>query len=138
MQLDDLFADGEPFATFHDASVERVTLDYVSREAVLQCSIWVGNPNSADVREKKARRKGNLTFQGLLFYAIEPPDPTYPFTNAKGLWISDDGPLDKTRAAKKQLPENLPDGTLAHYFFVNDWNAFIYVAAQAARFEWTE
>lgn len=138
MQLDDLLADSEPFATFHDALVKRVTLDYVSREVVLECSLCVGDLDATDKREREARRRGALTFQGLLYFVIEPPDTTYPYANAKGLWIADYGPLDKIRANEKQLPENLPEGAFAHYFFVNDWNAFLFVAAQTARFEWAE
>ena len=138
MQLDDLLAGDVPYATFHDASVERVTLDYAAQEAVLECSICVGNPDSAHKHEREARRRGNLTFEGLLYCVIEPPDSTYPYADSDGLWVSADGPLDKSQLSEKGIPENLPDGSVVHYFFINDWNAFIYLAARTAHFEWTD
>ena len=34
------------------------------------------------------------------------------------------------------LIKTLPKSAIAHYFFNSDWNAFIYVAAMSAEFEW--
>lgn len=138
MQLDDLLARDDFAATFHDASVHRLTLDYVAREAVLECSICVGNPDAEDEQEREARRNGTLIFQGLLYCAIDPPDPRYPYSDRDGLWISDVGPLDLRPDSAKRFPVNLPAEAFAHYFFVNDWNAFIYIAARSARFDWTD
>jgi hypothetical protein len=32
----------------------------------------------------------------------------------------------------------LPEGSFAYWFFVNNWNSFIHVAAMDAQFEWKE
>ncbi len=135
MQLDDLFR-GE--ATFHDASIERITLDYVARKAVLDCSICIGNPDAADVVSREARRRGRLIFLGLLYCVIDPPDSSYPYKDSEGLWLKDDGPVVTSVVSGERLPQNLPDGAFSHTFFINDWNAFIYIAGESVRFEWAD
>jgi len=133
MQLDDLFGSDVPHATFHDASIERLALDYVARKAVLDCSIWIGDPDSTDEEAREARRRGRLTFLGLCYCVIEPPDSSYPYKDTAGLWLTGDGSVGTDGVSGERLPPNVPDGTLVHYFFINDWNAFIYIAAESAR-----
>lgn len=138
MQLDDLFGGDVPHATFHDAEIERLTLDYVAREAVLDCSICIGDPDATDEEARGARRKGHLTISGLLYCTIDPPDPSYPYQDAGALWMVGDGPVGSNGVSGKHLPTNLPDGAFVRWFFINDWNAFIYIAAESARFEWKD
>lgn len=136
MQLDDVFGSDCPYATFHDAKIEQITLDYVARNAILECIICVGDPNSPDEEAREARRRGRLAFQDLLYCVIEPPDPSYPYEVARGVSVTSDGPVGTDGVIGERLPSNLPDGAFAHYFFVTDWNAFIYIAAEKAIFEW--
>jgi hypothetical protein len=71
---------------------------------------------------------GRLTLFGFLFCAIEPPDPQYPYQKAEGLWIARSGSANSQKLPTK-LPDTLPKGAFVHYFFINDWNAFIYLSA---------
>jgi hypothetical protein len=118
---------------FHDASLEKLNIDYHERAAKLDLLVDVGDPDSEGNEE--AKRKGVLTVSGLLFCVIAPPDSRSPYQKAEGLWIADSGPYKSDKIPAK-LPEPLPKGAFAHYFFVNDWNAFIIIAATDARFDW--
>lgn len=138
MQLDDLFGSEYPDATFHDALIERITLDYIARNAIIECSICIGDPGAPDEDVREARRKGHLVFQDLLYFVIESPDPSYPSQSAGGVSISSDGPVGMNGVNGTHLPSNLPDEAFAHYFFVSDWNAFAYIAAERAGFEWVK
>ena len=87
--------------------------------------------------DRSVRHGGALTLTGL-FYFIEPPHPTYPFETAEGIEITADGALSSLpRPPALLLPSVDEHKAFTHYFFVNDWNAFIYVAATGAQFEWT-
>lgn len=138
MQLDDLLGSDPPHATFHDAGIERLALDYIASEAVLDCSIRIGDPDAEDEEAREMRRRGRLIFRGLHYCAIDPPDSSYPYDNPGSLCLSDDGSVGSDSVSGERLPANIPAGSFAHYFFINDWNAFIYIAAENARFEWME
>ena len=121
---------------FHDASLEKLNVDYDKREAKLEILVDVGDPESPREELKETNRKGILTLSGLLFCVIEPPDSRYPYQKAKGLWLSGTGLVESAKLSTK-LPEPLPKGVFANYFFVRDWNSFIIVAAADARFDWS-
>ena len=115
---------------FHDTHINSIRIDYVNRELTLDLEVWVSDSveDDADVY-----RPAQLTLLRFLFCVIEAPDPTYPYQEEKALWVdagSDENPK------KIQLPEPLPEGAFTHWFFVNDWNAFIHVAAMDARISW--
>lgn len=118
----------------HDASLEKIQIDYVRQEAKFEIGVNIGTPQ--DKSEK--RRIGILRLDGLQFCVIDPPDPKYPFQDAKGLWLVDSGPIEdlKSENLQKKLIEHLPKGAFIRWFFINDWNAFIYIAALDAHFEW--
>jgi hypothetical protein len=134
--LDNLFDSTHPYTTFHDANIERLTVDYVTGGAVLTCSVCVGNPDCADQAVREARRSGRLVLTSLLYCIIEPPDTRCPFRERGGLTISSDGPIDADHPSKATLPVSIPEPAFAHWLFINEWNAFIYLAARKARFEW--
>ncbi|MBI3572574.1 MAG: hypothetical protein HY092_00020 [Candidatus Kerfeldbacteria bacterium] len=121
---------------FHDACLEKLNIDYGKREVTLEISVDIGAFDSPRGELKEANRKGILTVSGLLFCVIEPPDSRSPYQKAKGLWITDSGPVKSAKLLAK-LPESLPNGVFAHYFFINEWNAFIIVVATGARFDWS-
>lgn len=72
-----------------------------------------------------------LTISGFDFCVIEPPDFNYPFAGKKRVTIdSGSGNLQNVT-----LFEGIPDETFAHWFFVSEWNSFIYFVARDAIYE---
>jgi len=80
---------------------------------------------------------GYLRLTGLLYCTVEPPDHGYPFQNAEGLWIADSRSGNSVNISDSLLA-TFPEEAFTHQFFVNDWNAFICIAAMDARFEWAQ
>ena len=114
---------------FHDTQINSIRIDYVNREITLDVEIWVGDSSEDD---SDVYRPAQLTLLRFLFCVIEAPDATYPYHEEKALWV-DAGSEETPRIATGiQLPEPLPKGAFTHWFFVNDWNAFIHVAAMDA------
>jgi hypothetical protein len=121
---------------FHDAQVSGISLDYLKREASFTLDIWVGDSSSQNERAREAYRSAELKLSGLLYCAIEPPDASYPYAESGKLWV-DAGALESADFRPSvQLPESLPDGAFACWFFVQGWNSFIYVGAMEASLEW--
>lgn len=135
LDIDSLFGDTHPHASFHDSEVHKISIDLLAREVRADCLIHVGDPDDREAQPRAA--DGALTFTGLLYFAAEPPDARYPYEEG-GLDISYDGPVEVTnfKAAVPRLPGPLPDDAFNHCFFVNNWNSFIFVAATGARFDW--
>jgi hypothetical protein len=123
---------------FHDSYVFGIGIDYAAGEVTFSIEVDLSSP-----REKAdaPSRRGELKLTGLLYCVIEPPgyslSRTYPFTADK-LWLaadsSDFGELKECPA----LPAPLPDGGFRHWFYDNNHNSFIYVAAMNAGFRWCE
>jgi hypothetical protein len=124
-ELDALLPNG-----LHDAKLESVAIDFGARTARLDLDIWVG-----DDEEREAYRRAQITLSGLLFWVSEPPDPLYPFSSPRAMWI-DAGPLtDKIPEKQPALPP-IPQAAFANWIFVRDWNSFIYVAAIDSSLTW--
>jgi hypothetical protein len=113
-------------------------IDYSARTVRLGFNVNVGDPDAGDKAVRERRRRGSFLISGLIFLVIDPPDPKYPYQASGGLWIPDDGEVtaDVPKNAPA-LPGNLPSGAFVHYFFVNPWNSFIYLAATGAEFRWS-
>jgi hypothetical protein len=118
----------------HDASLERMCVDYVRREIKLELLACVEPPVSSGVI-KEAMRKGILTVSGLHSCVVEAPTVWSSDKVTEGLWIADSGPLAAGVLLSK-LPGPLPHNAFAHYFFINDWNAFIIIVGVSAHFVW--
>ena len=134
MNLDNLL--NHPHATFHDSILERVEIDYVERKAYLQFQICTDDPNSKEQSLRESKRSGQLNITVLLFLSIEPPDEKYPYQKASGLWIDEGEVGDGVPKSMPKFPKNIPPGAFVNWFYVNDWNSFIYLAATGAEFEW--
>ncbi len=89
--------------------------------------IWV-----ADEEDPEVYRAAQLTLSQLLFCVMEAPDSKYPYQEEKPLWIGAGSVENSEAPSSTQLPKPLPEGAFVHWFFVNDWNAFIHVAAMDA------
>jgi hypothetical protein len=67
-----------------------------------------------------------------MFIQLEPPDPSYPYSEADVLRVDLCEP-DLTHP----LTDKLPADAFAARFFVAEWNAFIHLAARNAVLVWT-
>ncbi len=127
---------------FHDVEVSRISIDYVKREVELDCIIPIGfwnSPNRDGLTE--GEKRGRLLLTGLLFISIEPPDENYPYEDSDGIAITSEGSAttaefkEKYAAHLAKMPQSLPEEAFIHYFYVVDWNTFIFVAARDAAFQ---
>jgi hypothetical protein len=84
----------------------------------------------ADRRE--AYKRGCLDITGLIFLVMEAPDPRYPFMNP-GFTI--DG-CDMSKNVNAELMSSIPHDAFFRSLWVNEWNAFVHIAAKDARMEW--
>jgi hypothetical protein len=115
--LDDFLGPEEVCATFHDASLVSLVVDFERKE----------------LRER--RRRGRLRFTGLRFWVVDPPDQ--PLHGSSLPWLTSDGPLlDARTEAATRLAKLLSPGVSGWYLFFSDWNAFAYLGAECGSFEW--
>jgi|ERR1044072_643875 hypothetical protein len=116
---------------FHDALIKSISIDYTQRKIVIAISILTGQPSSPTEEERERYSDAILTIDDFLFCIIEPPDPQHAFASA-GLLRIDSGSGNPQR-----LPflENIPADAFARWFFINEWNSFIYIAARAAHLD---
>lgn len=111
----------------HDAEVSRLQIDYSTRTVVLELSIWLG-----DDEDLEKYRSAQITLRGLQFCVMEGPDPRYPYAATEPLWISDvTSPPSGTTLPKPAAPN-----AFVSSFFVNQWNAFVHLAALDASLVW--
>jgi len=122
---------------FHDAFLESVEVDYVSKRAQIKLRLCIGDPDASAENEREAYRGANLELLGLVYLVIEGPDSRSKYAETEGLWI-DGGEVKSDSAPATPVPiEQLPSGAFAYWFFVRDWNSFIHVAARDARLQWS-
>jgi hypothetical protein len=118
---------------FHDALLETVTVSFASKSVRLDMQLFVGNPEAETKEEREAYKRAKLCLSDLVYFVIDPPTPGQEYSAAQGLRIDggdatgDSGP--KPRGA-------LPTGAFAYWFFVDQWNSFIHVAAWSATLQW--
>ncbi|MGI4788352.1 MAG: hypothetical protein ACRYFS_05825 [Janthinobacterium lividum] len=123
---------------FHDVQISRISVDYIKRQAEFEFTIpvgWWNSPNRRGLTEGEL--KGTLLFTKLLYFVMEPPAANYPYEDSIGIEITSEGPATPQsigQAYISRLPQDLPPEAFLHYFFVNEWNAFIFVAATNAVF----
>ena len=110
MKLDDLLDQAEPYATFHDAMLHKIKIDYEAQELTAELELCVGNPDGRMETERERRRSGMLKVSGLVFWAIEPPQDGAA-DNRGPLWLTSDGSISEapTEAAKKLASMVTPD-----------------------------
>jgi hypothetical protein len=134
--LDDLLDRTEPFGTFHDAYLHKLNINYDTRELIAEFDICVGNPDGETKEERERYRRGVLRVSGLIFWALEAPEDKD--TNKWGpLWLTSDGLLEEgpTDTAKR-LSSTLKPGVYGWYLYFSNINAFGYLSADEATFEW--
>ena len=121
---------------FHDAQLININIDYSNQKAVLDINLWTGDLDAKESELRETWRHGKLTINKLLFCVIEPPDSNYHYIESGPVNI-DGGPMKALSSPPKiPLPNPLPKDAFVHWFYVSDWNAFIYIAGMDAQFDW--
>ena len=139
MILETILDNKYPDATFHDSILYTINIDYKDRAAKFRIDMFVGNPSERIPEKRAIYAEGVLEFSDLIFCVIEPPDPNYNFIESEGLWI-DEGPIAglKGEHLPNGLLKKITEDAIARYFFIADWNSFIYVASKKVSFQWIE
>jgi hypothetical protein len=121
---------------FHDAKIQQVTIAYAEHSATIVMHISFGTPESANPDEY---RQGTLRIDGLCYFAVDPPDPTYPFLGVRSPINVSGYPEDPAKfAVLKDLLSVMPNGVTCYRFFVHEWNSFVHIAAKDVRISWAE
>jgi hypothetical protein len=133
--LDGLLGKLEPHATFHDARLVAVSLDYRNNEAVTTWELCVGDPDDSMRAARERRRTGRLLLSGVSFWVTDPPKA---LDTRPGLpWLTGGGPLSEAPTEiGKQLARLLPTGAMGWQFLFATWNAHMYCGARRLTFEW--
>src|SRR5690349_3816182 len=113
----------------HDARINRITLDYLSKEAIFSLEICVSD---SEIDGPERWRPATLRFSPFLYCIVEPPDKTYPYEARKSLSV-DVGSDEIAGISQTKMPDELPQGAFRCWFFINDWNSFIHLAALDAQ-----
>jgi hypothetical protein len=115
----------------HDAQISSISLDYVGRRIRLELDVWLGDLDSAVESDRERYQAGILIISGFDFCVIQAPDFNYPFAKKVSVRI-DSGSGNPQNV---MLFQNVPEDTFAHWFFVNEWNSFIYFVARDANYQ---
>ena len=111
----------------HDAILLGVRVDYVCQTAVVDLDIDVSSVRSAE----QAYRLGRLTFAGVQFVAIDPPDIGATHVGVPPI----DTGMGQPATASHPLPV-LPADCFLCWLFVVRWNGFVRIAARSVSHEW--
>lgn len=119
----------------HDAKVRRVEIDYEKRTVKFSLLVWTGNLSSDDEASREAYQEGELTIRDFIYFVIEPPDSSYPYAGASPITIGAGSATEEPIQTETALPQELPKGAFAYWFFVNEWNSFLHIAGMYASFQ---
>jgi len=130
MNIDDL-SETLPWG-LHDAHLERLTIDWMRRELVLDLRLMITERQDKDQRAR-------LTITGLVYCSIEPPiihpEKGYQATPATGLRIDAEAGASSDATGLPQVPE----GCFLHHLLVLDWNCRpIHICGESVALTWLE
>ena len=136
IKMDNLLDQAEPYATFHDAELNEIKINYTESKLSAEFDLCVGNPEATTDAERERRRKGILHVSRLICWAIDPPSNAGSETLGS-LWLTDDGLIiESSNKTAKELAATLTPETYGWYLYFNNLNAFAYLVAKKAEFEW--
>lgn len=115
----------------HDAEIKSIVINYVERTIVIDLMLWVGDVELSDKAAREAYVDGVLTISGIHFCVIEPPDFRYAYAEGKAIRIDSGSGLPPHVSFSADPPADAFD----HWFFIQDWNSFIYFRARNAHLE---
>jgi hypothetical protein len=119
---------------FHDAAIREINLDFIGRSVVLGMDVLTGGPGDPD---PELCRPGTLKLSPAYLFFIEPPDPRYSFVpNGSALKVDGDSVRAGQNVEVDRLSPMLPQNATKYRFFLEKWNAFLYLAGGGAEFSW--
>ena len=110
-------------------------IDYLKQRVVIDIDIQDINDKSNSEEESMVFNPGKIILHNVFFCVIEPPDSRSNFIRNDGLWLVNAKPVTSKEMLAKLPVDQLPDGCFVYWFYINDWNAFIYIAYMDACFE---
>lgn len=121
---------------FHDAAIREITVDFIRRSVTVSIDLLTGHPSSPD---PESYRAGRLQIAPIYLFFIEPPDPRYSFI-PNGAHVKVDGGCVKVgqSAETDSLLPVLPRSATMYRFFLEKWNAFLYLAGESVEFSWDD
>ena len=121
---------------FHDAAIREINVDFIARSVVVGMDLLVSGPNDAD---PEVWRPGTLKLSPAYLFFVEPPDPRYSFLpNGSASKVDGDSVrVGQNKEVDRLLPM-LPQNATAYRFFLEKWNAFLYLAGGGVEFTWDD
>jgi hypothetical protein len=121
---------------FHDAAIREINFDFIGRSAVIGMDLLTGRP---DDPHPEAYRLATLRVAPVYLFFIEPPDPKYPFVpNGSHFKVDGDSIKIGQNAAVDRLLLLLPQNAATYRFFLEKWNAFLYLAGGGVELSWDD
>jgi len=134
--MDNLLDQVWPYATFHDAELYELCVNYKNKTLSAEFELCVGNPNGETATERDKYQKGILKISGLMLWAIEEPRTDNKETSGP-LWLTDNGLIQEcSTETAKELAATITPETYGWYMYFSNLNAFAYLVAEEAVFEW--
>jgi hypothetical protein len=119
---------------FHDAAIREITFDFIGRSVVVWMDLLTGGP---DDPHPELYRPGRLRVAPVYLFFIEPPDPNYAFVpNGAHLKVDGDSLKVGQNVEIDRLLLTLPENATTYRFFLEKWNAFLYVAGGSVELSW--
>ncbi len=115
----------------HDAEVHRLTIDCTRMRAEFDLEIWTPDDDEHGAGIERYR-PATLTFSGLGYLLIEPPDSRYPYDAAESLSID----VEDVDVGDATYPAARSDGAFRCGIFVNRWNSRIAICATSVDVVW--
>jgi hypothetical protein len=120
---------------FHDALLEAVAVNFSSNSARMDLRLLVGDPDAPTEEEREAYKEAALYLNDLVYFVVDAPAPGHGCSKTGGVRI-DGGVASDNSAGMPKPRKPLPLDAFAYWFFVDEWNSFIHVAARSATLEW--
>ena len=112
---------------FHDSQVSHIAIDYANRNVEIAIQIWVGDLESARP-ERETYRSASLRLEGIEYFAIDMPDPSYRYeTDTLTIDVHDE---------TLNSPQPKQQNAFRFRMFVSQYNAFVHCCASSATLTW--
>jgi hypothetical protein len=133
--VDGFLGGEEAHATFRDARLVAVDVDYRGNEAVTTWEICIGDPDDSMRAVRERRRTGRLVFSGVVFWVMDSPGAPEARPGLPGLTRG--GRLsDAATETAQRLARHLPAEASGWYFLLAGPETHLYCGARRVTWEW--